>query len=103
MVLPYYIRTAYIFACIHTQGVLYLGCAGNHASVFQSQTGNIMRKQTKRIYSLLTKHPKHPECDWLCMVADIKEALFYSKHFNIPNAGVGTDGEQFWLIEETNN
>lgn len=62
-----------------------------------------MSKQTKRIYSLLTKHPQHPECDWLCMVADIKEALFYSKHFNIPNAGVGTDGEQFWLIEETNN
>jgi len=50
-------------------------------------------------FCFYTKHPKHKDCDWLCLVTDIKEALFYANHFGIPHSGVGTDGECFWIIE----
>jgi hypothetical protein len=53
------------------------------------------------LFCFYTKHPKHPECDWLCLVTDIKQALFYANHFGIPHSGVGTDGECFWIIEPT--
>ena len=53
------------------------------------------------LFCFYTKPWGHPESDWLCMVKDIKEALFYANHFGIPHSGVGTDGECFWIIEPT--